>query len=284
MRKGRHLNWIIYTRQRHSEKGVMAELTEKLGKSISDYQAALKLADVGTQYNPGPWPVAKNVPRTVFDAWNEQVPAVWKIAYEEGSSTVFLYGDPLPAHARTAGWFAQTLGPELKRAVGSSAAEELEFSFGECFDIPGWGEKMPDFAVVSHGTTGSSMPCFILEVGYHSEQDMDAIVAEVCLWQRHSTTVIIGIKITDNTGVAHIRDPRIEVLVKLKGMSDLTFHLGQGSPTPCVGPHTHLIEIPATLLLSQGSRCASSPGPLRIDLFLLQCKIQRWVLERHVNM
>lgn len=275
-----------HTSTPYSNVGVMAKLTNKMNQSISDYQAALKLADAGAQYNPGPWIVAKDVSRIIFDAWSQRVPAVWKIAYEEGPGTVLLYGDPLPPHSRTAGWFSQILGPEIERILGSTAIEQLEFSSEETFHIPGWGEKTPDFSIVSRERRGSSLACFILEVGYHHEQSLDVITDEVRLWQRYGSPVIIGIKITDNTVAAHAYDPRIEVLVKLKAKPDVIFHLGQGALIPCTGLNTHVIEIPTTLLLSRSSRSMSSPSnlaPLRIDLFPLQTKIRQWVLDRHLN-
>ena len=264
----------------------MAKLTDKMNKSILQYQAALKLADAGAKCNPGPWIVAKNVSRIIFDAWSKGVPGVWKIAYKEGTGTVFLYGDPLPPHARTAGWFSQILGPQIEWILWPTATEQLEFSTEELFHIPGWGEKMPDFSIVSRNRRGTSLACFVLEVGYHHEQSIEVISDEVRLWQGYGCPVIIGIKITDNTVLAHAYDPRIEVLVKLKATPDLRFHLGQGSLVPCTGPNTHVIEVPTSLLISRASRStlsASALAPLRIDLFPLQNKIRQWVLDHHLN-
>lgn len=253
----------------------------KMNNSILSLQAALKLADAGAQYNPGPWIFAENVSRSTFDRLSSTVPAVWKIAYEEGSGTVFLYGDSLPPHARTAGWFSQTLGPEIERTLGSTAIEWLDFSTAETFHIPGWGDKTPDFAIVSGGTKRPSLACFILEVGYHNEPSLDIVMNEVDLWQRYGCPVIVGVKVTDNTVAAHANNPQIEVVVRVKSMPDLFIHLGQGSPLPCVGPSTHVIEIPTSLLLSQAGKSVlstSDVGPIRIDLFPLQNKIQGWVL------
>ena len=266
--------------------GKMAELTDRMNKSIIEYQAALKLADAGAEYNPGPWIVAQRVSRIIFDAWSKGVPGVWKIAYEEDSGTVLLYGDPLAPHARTAGWFSQILAPQIQQILGPTAIEQLEFSTEELFHIPGHCDKMPDFSIVSRSKRGTSLACFILEVGYHHEQSIEVIRDEVCMWQAYGCPVIIGIKITDNTVNAHAYDPRIEVIAKLKGMPDVTMHLGQGSPVPCMGPNTHIIEIPMSLLLSRASRSSSLANdlaPLRIDLFPLQNKIRQWVLDHHFN-
>ncbi|KAL3148569.1 hypothetical protein ABBQ38_014002 [Trebouxia sp. C0009 RCD-2024] len=264
----------------------MAKLTDEVTKSISEYQAALQLADAGAEYNPGPWVVAKKISRILFGIWSQGVPAVWKIAYEEISGTVFLYGDPRTPHARTAGWFSQVLGPQIERALGPTALDQLDFSTGEIFHIPGWGDKMPDFAVISQSRRGSSLACFMLEVGYHNEQSMEAIIDEVCLWHGYGCPVIVGIKITDNTVDATAYDPRIEVLAKRKAMPDLRFHLGQGSLVPCTGPNTHVIEIPTSLLLSRASRSAIFPSKVNvlcIDLFPLQSKIRQWVLDCHMQ-
>lgn len=214
------------------------------------------------------------------------MPAVWKIAYEGKSGTVFLYGDPLTPHARTAGWFSQVLGPQIERTLGATAIDQLDFSTEEMFHIPGWGHKMPDFSIVSRSRRGSSLACFVLEIGYHHEQSMEAIIDEVSLWHSYGSPVIVGIKITDNTVGATAYDPRIEVLAKLKAMPDVRFHLGQGSLVPCTGPSTHVIEIPTSLLLSRASRSTLSPSStnaLRIDLFPLQSKIRQWVLDRHLQ-
>lgn len=260
----------------------MPQVPPPLDQSIKEYCLAVKRVGHAAAINPGPWIAAKGVSRTRFASMSPLMPGYVKVAYEEHSGTVLLYGEGSAPHARTTGWFMKVMVSEIIRVLGSGCLNKLDFTT-ETFQIPGWGEKTPDFAIISEDTL--ALACFVVEVGYHVEQSFAVIKDEVRLWERYGSPVILGIKITDNANGAHAQDPRIEVFVKIQNKADQTFHLGQGSPSPCLGSGTHILEIPAQLLVSQPSVSVTERSLVCIDLFDLQAGIRRWVyghfLEGH---
>ena len=260
----------------------MAALSASFEISIAKYRKALRLADKGSDYNPGPLLVARDIPRIVYDAWIDSVPAVWKVAYEERDGAVLLYGDPLSPHARSAAWLGKEIHKQILLILGEAFEETLDYSTDENYTISGYGVKVPDYSIIPQDRRGSPLPCVVVEFGYHNEQNFGVVRDEVQLWADYGSPVVIGMKITDNASPATVTNPRIEVLVRVKGRADQTFHLGQGSPSPCIGSGTHKLQIPSGLLLPGSRRTSaavSSMPVLQIDLFPLQERIKVWVVS-----
>ena len=263
---------------RKTDPGLMATLTSALHDNILLYQEALQRADKGQQYNPGPWPVAKDVPQIIFDAWVQEVPAVWKIAYKAQTGEVVLYGDPLPPHARTAGWFLMEISEQLEDNLGRAVKKSFAYSAEERGLIPSFGSKVPDFAIIPDPESGRAVQATVVgEIGYHGFQK---VKEEVNLWCRNLHPVVIGVKITDNTALSTPHDPRIEVLVKVTGKQDQEFCVGQGATHLCA-EGTDVIQIPSELFLPRAQRIQRSiREPIKLDLFSLLIKVRRWVMQR----
>lgn len=258
----------------------MATLSKKFSASVKEYRVALRSAHKGSAYNPGPWEVARNVPRFVYDAWVDTVPAVWKIAYVENAGLIVIYGDPLTPHSRTAGWLSKEFGRQIERHLGSDILDSLDFST-EDFNIPGYGVKVPDLSIIPQKLRrGVSIPCVAVEVGYHNERSFEEVRDEALLWAGYGCPVVIGVKITDNAPPATVHSPRVEVVLKLQGHQEQIFQLGQGSSVPCTQTGTHELHIPALLLQPRARRSSKITQTLPVislDLFPLQERIEAWV-------
>ena len=259
----------------------MVTLSAALQDNIFLYQEALHRADTGQQYNPGPWLVAKDIPQIVFDAWVDQVPAVWKLAYKAQTGEVLLYGDPLPPHARTAGWFLMEIGEQLEDNLGRSVKKSFAYSAEERGIISSFGSKVPDFAIIPDPESGRAVQATVVgEIGYHGETSFQAVKDEVDLWCRNMHPVVIGVKITDNTALSTPHDPRIEVIVKVVGKVDQEFRVGQGASHVCV-EGTDVLHIPSELFLPRAQRKQRPViDPIKLDLFNLLQKVRRWVMQR----
>jgi hypothetical protein len=257
---------------------LMRALTGKLDTVIALYRVELGKADRGEEFQTGPWFIAGDIPQTVFEAWVATVLAVWRLSYEIGQGNVLLYGDPLPPHARTAGWFLVEFASAIEENFGKQIRKSLFYSTDEDYSIPGYGIKVPDLCIVPRRR--GQVPCVVAEVGYHNEQNFQRVREEVDLWVTFGVPIVIGVKITD-TGRASTEDPLIEVIVKIQGYEDQLFRLSHQVPTPCVGEGTHQIFVPTGLLLNQAHR-ASTPAVefIHIDLFDLQSNIREWVRSR----
>lgn len=252
-------------------------------QNTPDFLDALKLADTGVPCNPGPWLLAKGVPRFCFDSWLEDEAFSWlKAAFEEDTGSrgsigsIFYFGENTAPHARTAGWFTKQLAVQLQQQQ-----QFLDFTHKESFSIPNYGSKMPDFAIVPRTKWGTSLPCMVLEVGYHVEKNFREVQKQVTTWCQYGSPVVIGVKITDNDPPATHQNPRIEVCIRLQGHVGKIYHLGQGSSAPCTRAGTHVITIPAKLFLARGDRSSVPPQtpPVLLDLFALQKDVRRWVLD-----
>lgn len=258
----------------------MTDWSEILDKRIAQYKQALQLAKQGEQHNPGPWPVAEDVPLAVLQAWIGQVPGAWKLAYNEHTKATLLYGDPSPPHARTAGWFMMNMAEQIKDVLGPDALGAVDFST-ETIKLSTSSYKTPDFAVFARSCKKAIM---VVEVGYHCEQTFQDVTDEVNAWSQAMHPVVIGVKITDNAMTTSIHNPRIELIVRVITESDQVFHLGQGSPQPCLGEGTHIIKIPAKVFDSvTQTNQQSLTASLQLDLFSLQEDIMRWVLLRDTH-
>lgn len=266
-----------------TDEGLMATLSFALEDSIRLYQKALQQADEGQQYNPGPWLVAKDIPQITFDAWVEIVPAVWKVAYKAQTGEVLLYGDPLPPHARTAGWFMMSIAEQLEDLYGRAFKNSFAFSSEERGIIPSFGCKTPDFAIIRDSQNLRAVEAVVVgEIGYHGEANFQTVIDEVDLWCRKMHPVVIGVKITDNTVLSTANDPRVEIIVKVTDKSDQMFHVGQGAHHLCAAG-TDVIEIPSQLFVSRTQRIQrSTMDPIKLDLFNLLQGIRRWVMQRDV--
>ena len=259
----------------------MTDWPKILDRSIAEYRQALKLANNGDQHNPGPWPVAKDVPLDVLKVWIGQVHGAWKLAYDECSRQVLLYGDPSPPHARTAGWFMKEVATQMKDVMGPDALKAVAFST-ETIKLRSGNYKTPDFAVIADRCEDArSQAVMVLEVGYHCEQTFQTVKGEVSSWSQAMHPVVIGVKITDNSRASSIHSPCIEVIAKILGENDQLFHLGQGSSQPCLGLGTHVLEIPARFFPSVPHAPQQDvTSALHFDLYTLQEDIKRWVLLR----
>lgn len=261
----------------------MANLASALDNSIRLYQKALQQADTGQQFSPGPWLVAKSIPQITFDAWEENVPPVWKIAYKAQTGEVLLYGDPLPPHSRMAGWFLAEIGEQVEDILGRAVRKTFAYSPGECGLIPSFGYKTPDFAVIRDSQIPRAVEAVVVgEIGYHGEANFQTILDEVDLWCRKMHPVIIGVKITDNTVLSTANNPRVEVIVKVTDKQDQIIHVGQGAPHVCA-KGTDVIEIPSQLFLPASQRNQRpSIDPIKLDLFSLLQGVRRWVMQRDI--
>ena len=259
----------------------MTDWREVMDKAIARYQQALNTASNGDQHNPGPWPVAKDVPPDVLKGWIGSVHGAWKLAYDKCSRRVLLYGDPSPPHARTAGWFMKQVAEQMKDVMGSDALEAVAFTT-ETIKLQSGSYKTPDFAVIADSCEDArSQAVMVLEVGYHCEQTFQAVKDEVSLWSQAMHPVVIGVKITDNSRAASSHNPCIEVTAKVLGEDDQLFHLGQGSLQPCLGIGTHVLKIPARFFPSVPHAAHQDMTlVLQFDLYSLQEDIRRWVLLR----
>ncbi len=257
----------------------MDTLSSALQQSIVLYHEALRHADQGQQYNPGPWLVAKDVPQSVFEAWVDTVPAVWKIAFKVRTGEVLMYGDPLPPHARTAGWFLMEIGEQLEDNLGRAVKKAFAYSAEEQGIIPSFGFKVPDFAIIakSHQAVQATV---VGEIGYHGEMNFETVKEEVELWCRNRHSVVIGVKITDNTAVSTIQNPRLEVVVKILGKEDQELHVGQGASHVCA-EGKDVIHIPSELFLPTAQRIEMAAiEPIKLDLFCLLQDIRLFVMQR----
>lgn len=261
----------------------MTGLTAALEDSIRLYQKALQQADKCQQFNPGPWLVAKVIPQITFTAWVENVAAVWKVAYKAQTGEVLLYGDPLPPHARMAGWFLAEIGEQVEDILGRAVKKSFAYSPGERGHIPSFGYKTPDFAVIRDSQNPRAVEAVVVgEIGYHGEANFQAVLDEVDLWCRKMHPVVIGLKITDNTELATTQDLRVEVIVKVTDKQDQIIHVGQGAPHVCA-KGTDVIEIPSQLFIPASQRNQEpSMDPIKLDLFSLLQGVRRWVMQRDI--
>lgn len=162
-------------------KSVMKDSSCVLEKRITEYREALKQADLGEQFNPGPWLVAKGVGRLIYDAWSHTVPAVWKVAYQETGGLVLFLGDPYPVHGVASSWFLAEIPLKLDRIGGEALRRAFLYPSKLGFDIPGYGNKVPDFAMKPRFQHGSRLPSLAVEVGYHGEGSFEEIRQETRL-------------------------------------------------------------------------------------------------------
>lgn len=201
----------------------------------------------------------------------------------ERDGLTLVYGDPLTPHGRTAGWLAKEFARHTERHLGSDMLDSLDFSTEEDFNIPGYGVKVPDLSIIpQNARRGLSIPCVVVEVGYHNERSFEEVKEEVYLWAGYGCPIVIGVKITDNAPLATVNNPCIEVLLKLQGHQDRIIHLGQASPAPCTHSGTHKINIRAALLLPSACRAVRTTQDLSIlqfDLYPMQERIKEWVVQ-----
>lgn len=266
-----------------TDQGLMVTLSFALEESIRLYQKALRQADEGQQYNPGPWLVAKDIPQIIFEAWVEKVPAVWKVAYKVQTGEILLYGDPLPPHARTAGWSTIKIAEQLEDLFGRNFKNSFVYSPEERGIIPLFGYKTPDFAIIRDSQSLRAVEATVVgEIGYHGEANFQSVLDEVDLWCRKMHPVVIGVKIADNTVLSTANDPRVEVIVKVTDKPDQMFHVGQGAPHLCA-EGKDVIEISSQLFLPRSQRIQRQTiDPIKLDLFTLLQGIRRWVMQRDV--
>ena len=223
----------------------MKDLSCVLEKRITEYREALKQADLGQQYNPGPWLVAKDVQRIIFDAWAHTVPAVWKVAYKEAGGLVLFYGDPYPVHGIASSWFLTEIPLKLDRIGGEALRRAFLYPSESGFDIPGYGNKVPDFAMKPRFQYGMRLPTLAVEVGYHGEGSFEEIRQETRLWSSAGCGIAIGLKISDQT-VETSGDPRLQLVCIARGGNEEVIEFGNGSQ--CVSPGTHVLDLPLALL------------------------------------
>ena len=225
----------------------MEELTANLDRVVALYWIELDKANRGEEFELGPWIVAIDVPRIIFDAWILSVSGVWKLSYTNEKGRVLLYADPSPPHARGAGWLLTEFSSEITEHFGRQVKHELHFSTSEDYNISGYGVKVHDMSILEQ----SQIPSVVAEVGYRNERNFDEVKVEVDLWVFFGVLIVIGIKITDIGRGASMENPLIEVIAKIQGCEDQVFTLSHNAPNPCVSCGTHEIVIPSGLLLSQ---------------------------------
>jgi hypothetical protein len=126
------------------------------------YRIELDKANRGEEFELGPWIVAIDVPRIIFDAWVLSVSGVWKLAHTNEKGRVLLYGDPSPPHAQAAGWLLTEFSSEIMEHFGRQVKHELHFSTNEYYNIPGYGVKILNMSILGQ----SQIPCVVAEVGY----------------------------------------------------------------------------------------------------------------------
>lgn len=228
-----------------NRKSIMKDLSGIFDEQVIQYQVALKQADLGLQHNPGPWTVAEGVQRIIFDAWAHTVPAVWKIAFRENGGVILLYGDPYPVHGIAAIWFLSEIPLKLDRVGGESLRRAFLYPSESGFDIPGYGNKTPDFAMRPRFQRGLRLPSLAVEVGYHGERSFEEVQQETRLWSSAGCGIAVGLKISDQTGEI-AGDPRLQLVHIIRGSNEEITEFGHGSQ--CVSPGTHFLHLPLALL------------------------------------
>lgn len=218
-----------------------------------------------------------------FDAWEGNVPRVWKVAYKAQTGEVLLYGDPSPPHSRTAGWVLAEIGEQVEDLLGRAVTKSFAYSPGERGFIPSFGYKTADFAVIRDCQNPKAVEAVVVgEIGYHGEANFQTILDEVDLWCRSMHPVVIGVKITDNTVLSTTNHPRVEVIVKVTDKQDQVIHVGQGAPHMCAKA-TDVIEMPSQLFLPTSQRNQRPcTDPIKLDSFSLLQGVRRWVRQRDI--
>lgn len=190
-----------------------------------------------------------------------------------------LYGDPLPAHARTAVWFLMETAEQLEDIFGRAFKKSFAYSAEQQGMIPSFGIKVPDLAIVPKSRR-AVQATVVGEIGYHGETNFNTLKEEVDLWCRNMHPVVIGVKITDNTAASTPQDPRMEVIVKIVGKEDQEFLVGQGASHICA-KGTDVIYIPTDLFLPRAERIRKSvSAPIQLDLFEILQDVRLFVMQR----
>ena len=172
--------------------------------------------------------MAEDNPEFVFKAW-----------FDTGE--VLLYGDPQPLHARTAGWFLLEIGEQLKDNLGRAVKKSFAYSAEE-----------QGIAIISKSCR-AVQATVVAGIGFHGETNLETVKEEVDLWCCSMHPVVIGVKITDNTAVLTVQNPRLEVVVKIIDKEDQELLVGQGASHVCA-EGTDVVRIPSELVFFRTQR------------------------------